>query len=310
MVVITISVLRATGLKDSETDDTDKITVYTDGSKNEDGKTGLGAYLPDKIKITENLPDYCTVFQAEVIAIQKAAAALNSVNTYNKIIHIRSDSAASIKALHKRNSNSATIKNCNKELNMLAINNTVTVEWVKAHIGIKGNEIADSLAKEGCSGTPNNCNTPIPNSMIKRKSILRADMNTYKLFQEQGGKHTKDLINETKQVKRVIKIFGNLNNQRKKFRTLTHLLTNNGPYNKLLHKIGKADTTKCTICEEEDETAKHIIMRCPAIATLRLGISETDWYNILTKHTKLVIKMAWEHQSMKKRQSEHNKNKT
>ena len=76
--------------------------VYTDGSKNDESKTGYGYYI--KLNgniITESKPlhSYNTVFQAEVKAIEDAALQLINLNTKNQTIFFFSDSQAAIIAL-------------------------------------------------------------------------------------------------------------------------------------------------------------------------------------------------------------------
>merc|ERR1711923_443809 len=62
-----------------------------------------------------------------------------------------SDSRASLAALNKLTIKSDTVEKCLTALNELGIKNKVHLRWVKAHVGIHGNEIADYLAKRGSS---------------------------------------------------------------------------------------------------------------------------------------------------------------
>ena len=49
--------------------------------------------------------------------------------------------------------NSALVHECCQKLQELAQQNAVTLKWVPAHTGIKGNEEADKLAKNGASSS-------------------------------------------------------------------------------------------------------------------------------------------------------------
>ena len=79
------------------------ITCYTDGSKTEEG-TGYGSTTTTNNNNIElntqpsKLPDYCTVYQAELTAITNAASALNTIAN-NKTIVFFTDSQSSIEAL-------------------------------------------------------------------------------------------------------------------------------------------------------------------------------------------------------------------
>ena len=80
-----------------------------------------------------------------------------------------SDSQASLAALNKLTIKSDTVDKCLNALNALGKKNTIHLRWVKAHVGIHGNEVADSLAKKGSSlgeGPTNEILTPL----IKQKS--------------------------------------------------------------------------------------------------------------------------------------------
>ena len=68
-----------------------------------------------------------------------------------KRIHIYSDSKAALQALDNVEINSKIVYETAQHLNKLCVNNMVKLSWVPGHSNIKGNDIADSLARLGSS---------------------------------------------------------------------------------------------------------------------------------------------------------------
>ncbi|KAJ8976474.1 hypothetical protein NQ317_001155 [Molorchus minor] len=79
------------------------------------------------------LGSYKTVFQAEVYAISARAALL---------------------AIESSKGKSLLVLECKKTLNDLASRNKVILTWVPGHSGVRGNEEADRLAREGSEMYP------------------------------------------------------------------------------------------------------------------------------------------------------------
>ena len=88
-----------------------------------------------------------TVFQSEVVALSRAAKHLSIRN--NQDIIFRVDSQSAIRSICKNSISSALVKECVENLNDLSKRNKVTIQWIKAHFGHKGNEAADANAKIG-----------------------------------------------------------------------------------------------------------------------------------------------------------------
>ncbi|MCP3680959.1 MAG: hypothetical protein GY782_12170, partial [Gammaproteobacteria bacterium] len=114
------------------------ISGYTDGSKTEDG-TGGGFIITNNNNthtIAESsfkLPDYCSVYQAELIAITEAAKSLN--NHREETVTFWSDSLSSLQAISSTIIKSKTAYKCHEALSELAVHNTVSVKWIAAHSG-------------------------------------------------------------------------------------------------------------------------------------------------------------------------------
>ncbi|GBN63100.1 hypothetical protein AVEN_138099-1 [Araneus ventricosus] len=119
--------------------------VYTDGSKiNEE--TGLAVCILKDNDNSQNflfkLKPYNSVFQAELEAIQFAA---NWAASENSKINLYTDSLSSILTLQSASSRSNFVNKAKTDL--FKAKNLVGLSWVKAHVGIQGNELADQKAK-------------------------------------------------------------------------------------------------------------------------------------------------------------------
>ncbi|GBM61980.1 hypothetical protein AVEN_13141-1 [Araneus ventricosus] len=140
--------------------------VYTDGSRMED-ETGFSVCTFQNNQNIDNflykLKSHNSVFQAEMAAIRHAA---NWAAKNNYKINIHTDSLSSIMALKSAHSRSQFVNNSKKDLYLAK--NLVGLSWVKAHVGIPGNEWADQQAKKAiCSGEE--LDIPAPRSYLNRK---------------------------------------------------------------------------------------------------------------------------------------------
>ena len=123
----------------------DNLDVYTDGSKTSEG-TGSGLFcLELDINLSLTLPNECTVFQAEMLAINIAATSLLTANIANRTVSIFVDSQAAIKALNSTTIRSSLVMVTRANLNTLGLTNCVTVCWVPGHENYEGNEQVHSV---------------------------------------------------------------------------------------------------------------------------------------------------------------------
>jgi len=117
-------------------------------------------------------PD-CTVFQAEIYAVKKAAEWMVNVATFsNIIIRFFIDSQAVICALMSNSTTSQLVFDTMALLNELGHDNTVSLNWVKAHVGHAGNEEADRLAKLGALTPDTNAQVVGLSGKASRKIVL------------------------------------------------------------------------------------------------------------------------------------------
>jgi ribonuclease HI len=134
------------------------ILVYTDGSVLEDGRVGGGFYIPAlKKKTYFHTNNGLCVCSAELVAILLALQHLLTLPMQLYRVVICTDSQAALKTINSshlsyRSDIIADIKFSIHQLLTLGID--TILQWVPAHVGIHGNEMADKLAKAGAAAAP------------------------------------------------------------------------------------------------------------------------------------------------------------
>jgi len=63
-------------------------------------------------------------------------------------VSICCDSQAALKALQTARTTSPLVQQCQKSLNFISTHHAVELYWVLGHAGVRGNEIADKLARD------------------------------------------------------------------------------------------------------------------------------------------------------------------
>jgi ribonuclease HI len=132
------------------------LQIFTDGSKQMDGHVGCAFAIP-ALKITKKyrLENDVSIFSAELQAIYLALDYLSNVRptTEGRKIVILTDSRSALEALQNCGSNRRnTIEKSNFLIHQLIqTGSEVTLAWIPSHMGIRGNEMADTAAKEACS---------------------------------------------------------------------------------------------------------------------------------------------------------------
>ena len=127
--------------------------IYTDGSKLENGKCGCAFYDSlDQTRFKARLSNDIAISQAELLAIKEALRHAAEINCELHVV-IAGDSKPALQTLllptDKANpEDTATIAEIKNHINALKDSNReVDFLWIPSHTGIKGNEIADTLAK-------------------------------------------------------------------------------------------------------------------------------------------------------------------
>ncbi|XP_045451643.1 uncharacterized protein LOC123660631 [Melitaea cinxia] len=241
--------------------------IFTDGSKIE-GKVGAalsvwnGAAEATTLKL--GLPSYCTVYQAELLAICRAARM--AADDLAGSVGIYSDSSSAL----------LTLKNP-KALHPLAVEarghlqrallqgKRVSLHWIKAHAGLEGNERADHLAKEAALELKRAFDyDSCPVSFIKR-SIRMQSLDEWNRRYRDG---------ETAGVTKVFfpdaiaayKITSKI----KVDRFVTQALTGHGGFSEYLHRFKCKESPSCVCDPRCPESVFHVLLECPTFAYERL----------------------------------------
>ena len=121
--------------------------VFTDGSKSDSG-VASAAYLhtaPSSF-FTLRLPDTGSIYTAELQALLLSLKLM--YQSHSKKFLVFSDSLSALQAIAHRNLNHPMLLDFFKLHSMLCSDGyDITFVWIPSHIGIRGNEIVDSIAR-------------------------------------------------------------------------------------------------------------------------------------------------------------------
>ena len=242
------------------------VVAYTDGSV-KGGLAGAGATYSlndEEVGLTWHLGQDVSIFQAELYAIEQISVTLLDTLPSPASIAICSDSQAAIKALLSTVLSTSSVLAARSALINLCTIHKVSVFWTPAHIGIPGNEKADSLANIGSDGPPAEGPRPVPFA----ECFIRGFLDKV-LFEN----HVKFLRSSCDSASLSIRLSLNLLlSNRYKFcfsnkhqvRTISHLFSGHSYLRYFQHKIGHEAVPSCRLCEEAPETTEHFLSQCPA----------------------------------------------
>lgn len=226
--------------------------AYTDGSATEATRDGGGGvyitYTDGEERCAIATGKFSTNFRAEADALKKAAERLtrNHNRTHDNIV-IFTDALSVLQAL--QNPKSKELDRLSGTLATLAKSANLTLQWIPAHCGVQGNEIADALAKEG--GKLDQTDTSVPYK--DEKTIVRSIVQ--KRWSQQHPAYNKnDSYHILSRADQVIIL---------RLRT-GHNRLNAHLYNKL--KIGQSEMCPCHTAAM---TTEHLLQHCHLHDALR-----------------------------------------
>jgi ribonuclease HI len=246
----------------------EKASVHTDGSKHEHGVgSGPAIFMGSEVvaQLKLRLDNRCSNNQAEQLAIVKALEAIESMHNADispRTATIFTDSRVTLDSLRNVNKHAYLAEEIRKRVASLESRaGKVTFSWVKAHVGIYGNELADRLAKEAArsSGTSIAFNR-IPESTLYYDAAEEAKQK----WQDEWTACAKADIKKQyfPTVRDRLKVKINLTTK------LSAMLTGHGRKRAYLLLFKLRDDATC-ICGQDDQTMNHLLNHCTMLHAQR-----------------------------------------
>ena len=237
--------------------------IYTDGSKSDAGVGAAfvvkhnGSNLLKKFKLNS----LCSVFQAELLALSQALRWC--VQHLESDATVFSDSLSGLNALSHPSNTNQLVNECRKHLEDIRFH--IKFVWVKAHVGITGNEEADVAAKAASTSHNASAYNAFPLSLAKR--IIRS--NNYEEWAEEyrratTGSGTKFWLPTLPDVHRAMEVM------EASFQ-LTQILTGHGFHKEYLHRFKITPDALCPCDGRTIQSLDHLIKDCNRFASERLG---------------------------------------
>jgi len=291
------------------------VAIYTDGSKNSKGntETGAGVAILDGGNLSidsegaEQIYSYhlgrqTTVFQSELFAQKMAANLIINSSADDdggwvcgRPVTIYSDSQASILALKNIWVKSLLVQQTLDLLDQAAGHcKELTIKWVQAHEGYKGNELADRAAKQGRdSPAAPDWETPLLAKAVMHSEIDKMVTRLWEQTWDEviGCRQTrywfpkgprKDFVKDIAFLSKTIcgqliqLVTGHTylkrhqaiidESERQRIIQITGNTADNG------EEIIDAPDPTCSLCHQGEETPQHFLSDCEALGTLRLSI--------------------------------------
>ncbi|GBM02891.1 hypothetical protein AVEN_52062-1 [Araneus ventricosus] len=256
--------------------------VYTDGSRIEN-ETGFAVCTFQNDQNLHNflfkLNYYNSVFQAELAAIHHAVKWAAS-NNYK--INIYTDSLSSILALKSAHSRSSFVNSVKQDV--AKAGNLVGLSWVKAHVGIQGNEVADQNAKQAIT-SGEELVIPAPRSFLNRKLKLYIcqTWNTFwNNYDSASGQRVRKHINTVSPTFLI-------NNK-----ILIYFLSGHGPFPAYLYRFKKLNSPLC-VCGQVGD-AEHYTFDCSLTKDFHLtkpaDAHRKAWFSNLMNNNQAIGKLT------------------
>jgi len=236
------------------------VHLFTDGSKNGDS-VGCAAVCDDVV-ITRRLNKHSSIFTAELTAIADALLIINDQAADQFTVF--SDSKSALEAIQHYNSSHPIVNDILSWLIRLAARRkNIRFCWVPAHVGVTGNELADSAARRVSTS----------NSEIYNASLPHRDY--YAAIRKSCRQHWAASWTDTNEANKLRSIKDSVTPWRSSYqanRRIEIMLARlRIGHTRLTHKylMERGEPPQCETCQTQ-LTVRHILAECPTFAAQRL----------------------------------------
>lgn len=229
--------------------------LYTDGSKSESGTGYAVVSANGEVLCSERIPNYFSTFSTEALAIFKATE-LAKTSRKNSIIC--TDSLSTVNAIRNIRNRSTFINKIRD--NIIQGRTKLIILWIPGHSGIRGNELADRVARSVSTepniipySPPKNDSTRHINSHLeqKRKQSWAQYTHLYRNFNSDGDPARYPTTTSSRSNKCFLRL-------RLGHTQMTHS-----------YILQKENPPTCHLCQSDRIlTIKHFIYDCPKVLDL------------------------------------------
>lgn len=258
--------------------------IFTDASK-ERNNCAIGVYVEttgQRFSIKLSLETSITT--AEILAISEAMQIIERQQLTNHVVY--TDSKSSLMMMNNVVENGEGESVIVRILEMARKWKT-DFQWIPSHVNIAGNEIADSLAKNGLTAPF----TVVRNPQLLKDALYYVKQRTaevtrswYRDYSEEKGRKFYSVIGNFE----YDPWFKGLKMSGKRVRLLNRLISGHDYSNYWLHKMKIVENPNCDMCDEA-ENAEHLILHCPKFGYLRSEYEFDGKYRNMTELFKNVL---------------------
>ena len=247
--------------------------AYTDGSLNKETKNTTCAVVLPTLNIEEagTLTEGSSIFTAEAYGIHRAMEIVYNLPQDIQELIVYTDSKSVVKALASpENEKHHVIHDIiQTALNLKSSGTKTRICWIPSHVGIPGNERADTIASQESSSNESSNRSNNPLSISEQTAIYKHYLKKTNMEELKMG-HEKENIHRRTQT-------GSLKWHRHKSRKITQILfrlrTGHNRLKAQMARLMPQENPNCLECEEP-ETTEHALLHCTALEMERLELTQ------------------------------------